>query len=132
MEQFAYDPGDEAPTDVLNPVNIKVYLYDTNFENGVLFQTFNGIMENQQVFFSVDVTAHPNGGKVVIFTNYNPTAEEIAKLTGPNKDKSLPFSSLDNLTGDAQVSFHAGDQLIGGNGRTPLFSMPQTLTTAWT
>jgi hypothetical protein len=113
---FSFDPGDEAPTDVLNDVHIYVYTYDDGFVNPQYLGDWT-VAENKMVYFSVDITENPGGKHVVVF-NGAPTQSMLDDPQGNNWMAQRPSDKLADITttGAGTFQFVAGDELVGGNG----------------
>jgi hypothetical protein len=122
---FSFDPADEVPFDQLNNVHVAAYVYDDGYNSYTKIGDWN-VMENQKVYFNVDLTNNPTGGHVVVFLVGGGADGAVdataAQLADPQHTwlKQQAFDSLADLAGGggspATMEFTAGDQLIGGNG----------------
>ncbi|MGE0580480.1 MAG: hypothetical protein AB7F22_24630, partial [Reyranella sp.] len=121
VQVFSFDPPDLPQTGALNDVDIYFYYY-TSYASAPELIGHHVVAENEQVFVSLDISEHPEGGHLVAF-NGMPSA---AALADPEHNwvKQQATPSLNDLltteTSTEEVVTYqfqvAGDQLIGGNG----------------
>jgi hypothetical protein len=115
---FYYDPEDLPVEDVLDSQHISVWLYD-DYDSTPTYLGSWDLMENQQVYFGVNINDHPNGVHVVVFHD-EPTPEMLADPQHNwlhQQSTDLLAEIVDHDEGNTPLpTFEAGDQLIGGNG----------------
>lgn len=115
---FSFDPPDLPVLNVLDSQHISVYLYDDGWTNPIHLGSWD-LMENQQVYFGVDISTYPDGKHVVVFDG-EPTQ---AMLDDPEQNwlKQQATDKLADIVDHEEgqtppPTFVGGDQLIGGNG----------------